>query len=172
MMSGKRKAKSKSAPTSCKNNLIFTGCMDSDEFQNLCLTILDCEKNLRSEVFEYGIVGARVSIESNSKGEPLFNVFGYVQIKSERWNRRELLQRLKVNVTTYTSTEIVFGYPKRQCKPNSREASLVSEDQTQIPRRKKPASPLMTRMMNLKWTKRKKKNALFDVPQFRRAIHL
>lgn len=122
-MSNKRKApstKSQSAAVtpSFKNNWIFTGTLDSNSVEKLCLTIFDSDTNLKSDFFEYAIVGSNLCLDSK-KGSDLYDVYGYVQIKKHRWTRRELIRHFGVNVTTYSSTELVFGNPEGKLKPNS-----------------------------------------------------
>ena len=119
-MSAKRKAKGQptASPTpAMKNNWIFTGVMDSDSVQKLCLTIFDCDRKLNTEVFEYGIVGTRSSLDAKKKGNPLFDVFGYVQIKNHRWSKRDLLRHLVVSVIPYSTNDSVFGAQESKWKP-------------------------------------------------------
>ena len=122
-MSNKRKAtsskiQSTSVTLACKNNWIFTATLDSDAVEKLCLTIFDINRNLNTEVFEYAIVGTNPS-SNRKKGGDSYDIFGYVQIKKHRWNRRELLRHFGVTVTTYSSTECVFGNLEGKWKPNS-----------------------------------------------------
>ena len=122
-MSKKRKATSgKSQSTTVtpawKNNWIFTGILDSKSVEKLCLTIFDSHTNLNSEVFKYAIVGTNQKLDIK-KGVDSYNIYGYVQIKKHRWTRKELLQHFGVTVTTYSSTELVFGNPEGKWKPNS-----------------------------------------------------
>ena len=122
-MSNKRKAtsskiQSTSVTPACKNNWIFTATLDSDAVEKLCLTIFDINRNLNTEVFEYAIVGTNPS-SNRKKGGDWYDIFGYVQIKKHRWSRRELLRHFGVTVTTYSSTECVFGNLEGKWKPNS-----------------------------------------------------
>lgn len=119
-MSGKRKAKGQltsSSTVTMKNNWIFTGTMDSDSVQTLCLTIFDCDRNLNTEVFEYGIVGTRSSLDAKNRDKSLYDVFGYVQIKNHRWSKRDLLRHLVVTVTPYSTNDSVFGAQESKWKP-------------------------------------------------------
>jgi hypothetical protein len=123
-MSNKRKATSTksqlaSVTPACKNNWIFTATLDSDEVEKLCLTIFDIDRKLNSEVFEYAIVGTNVNLDTKKGGGNLYDVYAYVQIKKHRWTRKELLRHFGVTVTTYSSTELVFGTPEGKWKPNS-----------------------------------------------------
>jgi hypothetical protein len=112
-MSNKRKApstKSQSAAVtpSFKNNWIFTGTLDSNSVEKLCLTIFDSDTNLKSDFFEYAIVGSNLCLDSK-KGSDLYDVYGYVQIKKHRWTRRELIRHFGVNVTTYSSIQSSYS---------------------------------------------------------------
>lgn len=121
-MSNKRKANStkpQSALQTCKNNWIFTATLDPDAVEKLCLTIFDSNRNLNSQIFEYAIVGTNETLDSKKGGRTLYDVYGYVQIKRNRWTCKELIRHFGVSVTTYSATELVFGTPEGKWKPNS-----------------------------------------------------
>jgi len=91
--------------------------MDSNSVQKLCLMISDCYRNLNTEVFEYGIVGTRSTLDEKNNDNTLFDVFGYVQIKNHPWNKQDLLRHLVVSVAPYSMNDFMFGAQESIWKP-------------------------------------------------------
>jgi len=96
-----------------KVNWIFSAnCVSTKEVSSICLKLFTKEKTLLDDLFEYAIVGLK-EVAKHS-----YNIFGYLQLgKSRRWTRKDVINHVGYDVTTYSSSDTVFNCIEKSLKP-------------------------------------------------------
>jgi len=96
-----------------KVNWIFSANrVSSKEVSSICLRLFTKEKTLLDDFFEYAIVGLK-EVAKHS-----YNIFGYLQLgKSRRWTRKDVINHVGYDVTTYSSSDTVFNCIEKSLKP-------------------------------------------------------
>ena len=81
--------------------------------ESICNTFFSDDKHLKSDMFNYVIIGIK---KSSDKGS--YDIYGYLQLKSGRWTNKDLLNWVRYPVTGYLSTDRIFQRIEKEWKPH------------------------------------------------------
>jgi len=85
----------------------------SFQVRAICIFFFFYDKELKFDTFNYIIIGIK---ESSDKG--LYDIYGYLQLKSRRWTNKDILNWLQYSVSGYLFTDRIFQRIEKEWKPH------------------------------------------------------